>query len=94
MKIEFTRDSRRTLTIVSKSEFDTFKMLGENMAALSSHPRMIYWDTPIGATIPDLAKYHLYQFHYGTSDLHLTVDYSIMKVIACYTESVVSLLVC
>ena len=69
MKIELTRDARRTLTIVSKIEFDKFKVFGENMAALSSRPRKIYWDTPtiVGATILDLAKYYMYQFHYGTT---------------------------
>ena len=68
MKIEFTRDTRQFLTIVSKFEFDQFKVFGENMAALSSHPSKIYWDTPtiVGATILDLAKYYMYQFHYGT----------------------------
>ena len=68
MKIELTRDARRTLTIVSKFEFEKFKVFGENMAALSSRPRKIYWDTPtiVGATILDLVKYYLYQFHYGT----------------------------
>ena len=68
MKIELTRDARRTLTIVRKFEFDKFKVFGENMAALSSRPRKFYWDTPIivGATILDLAKYYMYQYHYGT----------------------------
>ena len=68
MKIELLRDARRTLTIVRKFEFDKFKVFGENLAALSSRPRKIYWDTPtiVGATILDLAKYYMYQFHYGT----------------------------
>ena len=68
MKIELLRDARRTLTIVRKFEFDKFKVFGENMAALSSRPKKIYWDTPtiVGATILDLAKYYMYQFHYGT----------------------------
>ena len=68
MKIKRTRDARRTLTIVSKFEFDNFKVFGENMAALSSCPTKIYWDTPtiVGAAILDLAKYYMYQFHNGT----------------------------
>ena len=68
MKIELTRDARRTLTIVSKFEFDKFKVFGENMAAHSYRPRKIYWDIPTvsGATILDLTKYYKYQFHYGT----------------------------
>ena len=53
MKIELTRDARRTLTIVSKFEFDKIKVFGENMVALSSRPIKTYWDTPtiVGATI-------------------------------------------
>ena len=43
-------------------------MFGEKMAALSSRPGKIYWDTPtkVGASILDLAKYYMYHFHYGT----------------------------
>ena len=68
MKIEITRDARRTVTIVRKFEFDKFKVFGENMAALSSHPRRIFWDLPpvVGATKLDLAKYYMYRFYYGT----------------------------
>ena len=68
MKIELTRDARRTLTIVSNFEFEKFQVFGENMAAFSSRPRNVYWDTPaiVGATILDLAKYYMYQFHYET----------------------------
>ena len=68
IKIETTRDARRTLTLVIKFEFDKFKVFGENMAALSSRPRKIYWYTPtiVGAKILDLAKNYMYQFHYET----------------------------
>ena len=62
------KDARRTLIIVRNFEFEKIKVLGENMAALSSRPRKIYWDTPtiVGATILDLVKYYMYQFFYGT----------------------------
>ena len=41
-------------------------IFGENMAALMTHPNSIFWNTPtiVGATIIDLAKYHMYYFHY------------------------------
>ena len=67
MKIALTRDAWRTPTIVFKFEFDKFKVFGENMAALSSRARSIIWETPtvVGATILDLAKSCMYQFHYG-----------------------------
>ena len=65
MKIELTRDARPTLTIVSKFEFEKFKLFGENMAALSSRPRKIYWDKPtiVGATILDLAHVSVSQWN-------------------------------
>ena len=68
MKIEITREARQTVTIVRKFEFDKFKVFGENMAALSSHPRRIFWELPtvVGATILDLAKHYMYRFYYGT----------------------------
>ena len=36
------------------------------MAALTTRPKSIFWNTPtiVGATILDLAKYHMYYFHY------------------------------
>ena len=68
MKIQLTRDARRNLTIVSKFDFEKFKRVGENMAAFSFRSRKIHWESPtvVEAAIVDLAKYYIYQFHYGT----------------------------
>ena len=46
-------------------------IFGDNLAALSSRARKIYWNTPtiIGATILDLAKYQMYSFHYFYEEL-------------------------
>ena len=48
-------------------EFDRCLVFGENLAALTMRPKSIYCKTPtiVGTTILDLAKYHLYSFHYN-----------------------------
>ena len=42
-------------------------IFGENLAALTTRPKSIFWNTPtiVGATILDLAKFHMYSFHYN-----------------------------
>ena len=59
------RDVRRTLTLVSKFDFDNLKKFGEIMAALLFNPEKIFWDTVIKvwAKKLGLAKHLLYQFH-------------------------------
>ena len=58
-KITFTRNAEQVLNVVSKFEFDRYMIFGENMAALTTRPKSIFWNTPpiVGATILDLAKY-------------------------------------
>ena len=65
-KITITRNAEQVLNVVSKFEFDHYMIFGENMAALTTRPKSIFWNTPtvVGATILDLAKYHMYYFHY------------------------------
>ena len=63
---KITRNAEQVLNVVSKFEFDRFMIFGENVAALTTRPKSIFWNTPtvVGATILDLAKYHMYYFHY------------------------------
>ena len=65
LKVDITRDAEKTAKLTSKFEFDKFKIVGENMAAICSRPKVINWTTPtiVGATILDLAK-RMYGFHY------------------------------
>ena len=65
-KVEITRISERAEKLVSKFEFERFKIFGENMAAMCSKPKIITWNTPtfVGATVLDLSKYYTYRFHY------------------------------
>ena len=47
-------------------------IFGDNLDALSFRARKVYWNTPtiIRATILDLAKYKMYNFHYYTMRAH------------------------
>ena len=52
-KITMTRNAEQVLNVVSKFEFDRYMIFGENMAALTTRPKSIFWNTPtiVGATI-------------------------------------------
>ena len=66
LKVEITRNAEIAEKIVSKFEFERFKIFGENMAAMCSKPKIIKWNTPtiVGASVLDLAKFYMYRFHY------------------------------
>ena len=53
--------------------FCEFKIFNENLAAISSRKRSILWNKPtiVGATVLDLAKYHMFNFHYNVMKKHL-----------------------
>ena len=65
-RVEITRNAERAEKLVSKFEFERFKIFGENMAAMCSKPKIITWNTPtiVGATVLDLSKYYMYRFHH------------------------------
>ena len=53
--------------------FCQFKIFDENFAAISSKKRSILWNKPtiVGACVLDLAKYHMFDFHYNVMRKHL-----------------------
>ena len=57
-KLVANRDAESTLSTISKFEFERFFVFGENLAALSTPPKKIYWNTPtiLGASILDLCE--------------------------------------
>ena len=65
-KLVISRDAESTLSTISKFEFERYIIFGENLAALSTRPKKIYWNTLtiVGASILDLAKYQMYHFHF------------------------------
>ena len=52
--------------------FFQFKISNENLAAVSSRKRSILWNKPtiVGATVMDLAKLHMFDFHYNVMKKH------------------------
>ena len=66
-----TRDQLLTRTDIST--FCQFKIFDENLAAISSKKKMILWNKPtiVGACVLDLAKYHMFDFHYNVMRKHL-----------------------
>ena len=71
-KITISRNAEHALKIISRFEFDRYMIFGENLAALTTRPKTIYWNTRtiVGATILDLAKFHMYSFHYNVMRPH------------------------
>ena len=65
-KLVNSRDAESKLSTISKFEFERYFIFGENLAALSTRPKNIYWNTPtiVGASILDLAKYQMYHFRF------------------------------
>ena len=53
--------------------FCDFKIFNEILAAMSSRNRSILWNKPtiVGAVVLDLAKYHMFDFHYNVMKKHL-----------------------
>ena len=49
-----------------KTYFKLFKTFGESIAAIKIVTKRIYWNKPtiVGACVLDLAKLHMFQFHY------------------------------
>ena len=52
--------------------FCQFTIFNENLAAISSRKRSILWNKPtiVGATVLDLAKLHMFDFHYNVMKKH------------------------
>ena len=71
MKIEILQDAEETMRNISKFEFETYKVYSKDMAALTLAPTKTRWVEPkiVGACILELAKYDMYEFHYGVMKL-------------------------
>ena len=65
LKVEITRKAESAGRIVSKFEFERFKVFEENKAAMSSKSKIINWNTPtifVGGRL-DLAKIYMYRIY-------------------------------
>ena len=66
-KITISRAAEHAPKIIPKLEFDRYMIFGKNLEALTTRPKSFDWNFPtiVGATISNLAKYHMYSFHYN-----------------------------
>ena len=69
MLVCIVRDYQAGLREISAFEFKSYKNFGENLAAFTSNSTKIYcpktgWPTTVGASVLELAKFHMYKFHY------------------------------
>ena len=84
-----SKRNRLTVQLVSNGDdvlrrtdtpfFFQFKIFSENLVAISSRTRSILWNKPtiVGATVLDLAKLHMLDFHYNvTKHFYCFVLYS------------------
>ena len=72
MKLTLAQNADQVLQNVSRFTFKTFKIFGENLAAITHEPKRIFWNKPtiVGATILELAKFQMYRFHYNIMKPH------------------------
>ena len=73
VKVKLLRSREAVLTNTDKHLCKSIKIFDENLVAITTRRSQILWDTPtiVGACILDLAKYHMFQFHYKVCILSL-----------------------
>ena len=64
--VEVVRTQDELQKQTSKMWMKTYKIFNNQLAAITFTQRKIYWDKPtiVSATILDLAKLHMYWFHF------------------------------
>ena len=66
VKVNIVHNAEETMQQISAFDFKTFKIFGDDLAALTSAPRVINWNVPtiVGACVLEIAKFEMYRFHY------------------------------
>ena len=66
MKVKLTRTEEETLKWTDKPEYQSSKIISEDLVTVCLYQSEILWDKPtiVGACILDLAKKFLFEFHY------------------------------
>ena len=72
LNVQLVTNSHDLLRRTDVPFFCEFKIFNENLAAISSKKRSILWNKPtiVGATVLDLAKFHMFKFHYNVMKKH------------------------
>ena len=70
--LQLVTNSHDLLRRTDLPTFCKFLIFNENLAAISSKKRSILWNqsTKVGATVLDLAKIHMFKFHYNVIKNH------------------------
>ena len=69
-RVKVTRDennnAEKTMQQISAFDFKTIKIFGDDLAALTSAPRVINWNvsTIVGECVLEIAKFEMYRFHF------------------------------
>ena len=66
LKVNFVHNAEETMQQISAFDFKTFKIFGDDLAALRSAPRVINWNAPtiVGECVLEIAKFEMYKFDY------------------------------
>ena len=69
VNVKLVKRREAVLERCDKGLLKSINIFDENLVAITSRRGQIYWDTPtlVGACILDLAKFHMYEFHYKVS---------------------------
>ena len=69
VNVKLVRTREAVLENSDKGLLKSINIFDENLVAITSRWGQNYWDTPtlVGACILDLAKFHMYEFHYKVS---------------------------
>ena len=65
--VDIVRNAEELQNLSRKKRFSSIKIIDQHLVSVSSKPVNINWDKPtiVGATILDLAKFYMFQFHYN-----------------------------
>ena len=75
-KLEIVRNERELLQKTALSTMKSFQIIDDQLATISFSVTKILWDKPmiVGATILDLAKRFMFQFHYQKIKPNLNLE--------------------
>ena len=75
-KLEIVRNERELLQKTALSTMKSFQIIDDQLATISFSVTKILWDKPmiVGATILDLAKRFMFQFHYQKMKPNLNLE--------------------
>ena len=69
VNVKLVKSRQAFLENSDKGSLKSINIFDENLVAITSRRGLVYWDTAtlVGACILDLAKFHMYEFHYKLS---------------------------